>query len=380
MACCAAAPCIAPRPRALPLRWAALALVLVVAACSPAEEERAGLDLLVGRASTAGAEVVVEDGLASVRSFCPGRLELWAQAPTLVVELDLGAQAPTDWTVTVRNALPEAELRLDGAATPVPALTPAAATERAWQLTLPPATRSTLRIGAPDAAAVEPFRVAVVSDVQSAIVDFGDIVALLEEEPGLRFVLSTGDLVEDGERGLLLDFQAALAPLALPFYSTVGNHEQIQGDPADWAELFGRCSFHFGFKGAQFTLLDSASATVAPAVYEWLGGWLDEGADAAHVLLTHLPPLDPVGTRSGSFRSRKEAARFLRLLAQHGVDLTIYGHVHSYYAFSNAGIPAYISGGGGGWPELLDGLGRHFLVLDIDPQTQRIAVSPRWVD
>ncbi|NPC52723.1 metallophosphoesterase, partial [Corallococcus exiguus] len=38
-----------------------------------------------------------------------------------------------------------------------------------------------------------------------------------------------------------------------------------------------------------------------------------------------------------------------------------------YYSFSNAGIPAYISGGGGAIPERFDGVGRHFLAVDVDP-------------
>lgn len=40
------------------------------------------------------------------------------------------------------------------------------------------------------------------------------------------------------------------------------------------------------------------------------------------------------------------------------VDLTVHGHVHSYYAFANAGIPAFITGGGGAIPERFDAIGR----------------------
>jgi hypothetical protein len=47
--------------------------------------------------------------------------------------------------------------------------------------------------------------------------------------------------------------------------------------------------------------------------------------------------------------------------------MTIYGHIHSYYSFDNAGIPAYISGGGGAIPERFDNIGRHFLTVDVAP-------------
>jgi Icc protein len=86
-----------------------------------------------------------------------------------------------------------------------------------------------------------------------------------------------------------------------------------------------------------------------------------------HIFGTHYPPIDPAGARAGSFRSRKEAAKLLSLLAAGEVDLTLYGHIHSYYSFSNAGIPAHISGGGGAIPERLDGIGRHFMVIETDP-------------
>jgi hypothetical protein len=117
-----------------------------------------------------------------------------------------------------------------------------------------------------------------------------------------------------------------------------------------------------------FTLLDSASATIDPIVYGWLDGWLARGLGNVHVVAMHVPPLDPTGVRNGAFASRAEAAKLLGLLARGGVDLTIYGHVHSFYAFENAGIPAYISGGGGALPERFDDMGRHFLVVDADAE------------
>src|SRR5260221_4504482 len=81
----------------------------------------------------------------------------------------------------------------------------------------------------------------------------------------------------------------------------------------------------------------------------------------------HIPPVDTVGVINGSFADRDEAAKLLAKLAGGHVDLTLYGHIHSYYPFSNAGIPAYISGGGGAIPERFDGIGRHYLTIDVDP-------------
>ena len=54
--------------------------------------------------------------------------------------------------------------------------------------------------------------------------------------------------------------------------------------------------------------------------------------------------------------------------------------MHSYYAYSNAGIPAYITGGGGAIPEQLDGIGRHYLTVDVDSVRQVSEVAVVRVD
>ena len=64
-------------------------------------------------------------------------------------------------------------------------------------------------------------------------------------------------------------------------------------------------------------------------------------------------------------RSVRDGNRLLSQLADGNVDLTLYGHIHTYEAFENAGIPAFISGGGGADPMKGDGIDRHFLVVDV---------------
>ena len=51
--------------------------------------------------------------------------------------------------------------------------------------------------------------------------------------------------------------------------------------------------------------------------------------------------------------------------AEEGVDLFLFGHVHSFDAYSLSGIPAYISGGCGAIEERLDGIDRHFLRVTV---------------
>jgi len=186
----------------------------------------------------------------------------------------------------------------------------------------------------------------------------------VNNETNVRFVLGAGDLISEGTRAELERFQVELERMDVPYFATLGNHE-LGEEPPPYHDLFGRGNYSFVFHGARFTLLDSASATLDPLVYDWLGEWLDRGRGQTHVVAMHIPPFDPSGTRQGAFASKNEAAKLLNQLALHEVDLTLYGHIHTYIHFENAGIDAHIAGGGGAIPNRGDGIGRHYMVVKI---------------
>ncbi len=324
---------MSPRPAR-----AGVLLVALLGSCIDVADERVVRDLAVGHAESGAIRVDVDEGAAVVRALAPGALHLRANAPELRASVaGLGGGA----VVRIQNVLPDAELVVNdeaGAPVAVTRLPGAVATDRSWSLPALDTSRLVLRLVAPDAAQVSPFRFAVYGDVQDAIDRVQDIYGRMNEEPDVRFALLVGDLTERGGDDELERFARELEPLRLPVYTTLGNHElgKSNGDPG-YHRWFGRGSFRFVFRGVQFTMLDSASATLAPQVYDWLDGWLAEGAARAHVVGMHIPPVDPVGVRSGSFASRAEADKLLARLSRGNVDLTVYGHVHSYYAFANAG-------------------------------------------
>jgi Icc protein len=237
-------------------------------------------------------------------------------------------------------------------------------TEKRYGLALP-AGVTRLRLAAPDADRDGDFSFALMSDVQEAIGSVRDLFLRMNQEQDLEFLLGCGDLTEQGSVEELERYQEELRVLELPYYTTLGNHE-LGADPPPYQDYFGRASFHFRHRGVAFSLLDSGSAMLDPLVHEWVDEWLEAARSDVHIVGMHIPPLDPVGVRNGAFASRSEAAALLARFAEAGVDLTLYGHIHSYYSFDNAGIPAFISGGGGALPERFDNMGRHFMVIDVD--------------
>jgi len=353
------------------LRRALVLLCLAATSgCLSNANERAAHESEVGRASVAGVSFAVEGGLAAVREIQDGTLELWAQAPMLRVLVQADATPTTTWLVRVRNCLPDAVLTAVGAAgealavalveTSVPSV-------RAWLVALP-AGGATLDIAPVDASLAEPFRFGVLSDIQSGVDRLPDILARINEDARVRFVISAGDLASQGSAGELAHIQDQLLGLDVPFYATLGNHDAMGNGVADWHALFGRTTLHFVFKGVTFTLADSGNGGMGALVYAWLDGWLSEARDGVHVFVTHFPLLDPDGLRNASFASRNEAARLIAMLAEGRIDVSFYGHIHTFAPVIYGGTPGYISGGGGAIPQLWDGIGRHYLAVDASAE------------
>lgn len=344
-----------------------LALALFATRCARPSEERALRDLEIGQATAPDISVRVDAGLAAVRRLAADDVVLWGSAPTFTFEIEVAERTST--RLELQNTLPDAELTVLSSG-PEPALVQSLSapvpTRRIVNLDLPQGT-SRFRVAAPDADEPAPFRFALLSDVQEAIDRVSDIFRRMNVEPDVRFLLGAGDLTRRGTVAELERYQQELLGLDVPYFTTMGNHE-LGTDPPPYQDYFGRGNFQFVFKGVAFTLLDSASASLDPTVYEWLDGWLDGARSQVNVVSMHIPPLDPIGVRNGAFGSRAEAAKLLSRLAEGLVDLTVYGHIHSYYSFENAGIPAYISGGGGAIPERFDRIGRHFMVFEVDPE------------
>lgn len=334
-------------------------VALMLAGCLRPGEERALSDQEVGAAEAAGVTVAVRDRLAAIRTLAPGQLELWLSAPVVEVTVEVTAAAAGPWRVTIGNALPDAELRdADGAA--VGALVASPLPTRLVRDVVLTEGRHTWRVAPPPETGR--LRYAAMADIQTGLPTVDEVFAAIAlAEP--RFVVCMGDLTERAELSEYAQLEAQLEVLPVPFYTTLGNHE-LWADPGRYNQRFGRSSYQFVYRDVAFTFVDSGDAALDPVVEDELDGWLAAARDRAHVFLTHFPPIDPVGLRDGAFRSRRDAQRLVGKLADGAVDLALYGHIHTYAAFEHAGIPAFVSGGGGARPERWDGIGRHFLIVE----------------
>lgn len=344
---------------------AAASTALAGLACTDVADERAERDDLVGRYRDERTRIDVDQGLAVIRSASDEGFRLWSSAPAWTAT---ARSSRSTLSLQVSNLMPGSVLRATderGAVLAVSVVDTELPTRRTFTL-----TKTTelvhLELVPKELGEDAPYRFAVLSDIQNAITHVSEVYARIAKEPELSFVISAGDLTSRGTRVELERFERELENLPIPYYATLGNHE-LGTDPPEYQSYFGRVNVHFHHRGAAFSLVDSGSATLATRTVDLLEQWLDEDRARVHVFVTHYPPIDPIGVRNGSFASLAEAHQLVAKLAEGRVDLSLHGHVHSYYAFTMAGIPAYISGGGGAIPERFDGIGRHFLVVTLEP-------------
>ena len=356
-------------------------LSIFLLACLEVADERAKQEALIGSQTKDNISISVEGGLASIRhlevSTNKVKLHLWVQAPEVNIHLQRAEQSPQqEIELQISNVLNGSTLFIqerdddkvvasNEISTNFPS--PTVITTQ-WVTTN---THLNIDLKAPQPEAGQPWQFAVFADVQERIDGLADLLIPLGKEE-VRFALISGDLTSMGKRHELEEFQAEmLRHLPFPCYATLGNHELgTEGIPFYY--YFGRGSFNFTYGGAMFSLVDGASATLAESTENALDSWLDEGRSLLHIFVTHIPLIDPDGTRGGAFASRLKAAKLLSKLKEYAVDQLIYGHVHTYRNFFQASIPAVISGGGGSIPMRLDGIGRHYLIFNVLPAMQQI--------
>jgi hypothetical protein len=230
-----------------------------------------------------------------------------------------------------------------------------------------------------------PFRFAVYGDSRSFPKDHARVIqGIIASHP--RFVLHTGDLVEDGREypRWQAEYFAPAAELlkGIPLFPCLGNHEEN----AEWYyRLFspppggghhGQQWYSFDYGDAHFAVIDT-DADFSPGSDQYL--WLErdlESAQAEWLFVVHHHPAYSSGSHGGSSRVQKY---LVPLYEAHKVDMVFNGHDHLYQRSYKDGV-YYIVSGGGGAPLYPAGLkpnpyqqftkvAHHFCTVDIAGQT-----------
>lgn len=247
-----------------------------------------------------------------------------------------------------------------------------------------------VRSRAPDApvqsgAAERELVFAVVGDTEGHT-DILDRILKTSKERGASFVLHTGDVTEDGSEQGFAEIRNVIGATGLPVHAAIGNHDsRTDGTPDLFRKYLNEPNQAFDAGGLRFVIIDNADRSVgfSPETLAWLARDLAEHRSARYVIVFHRPfmfPLSQVVGDDETPTSRRTNDEFLRLIETARVAAIFAGHLHTYLPYSLAGIPTYVTGGGGGEPQTaLGAFGKkqkHFLLVHASGQQLRIEVVP----
>jgi Icc protein len=167
------------------------------------------------------------------------------------------------------------------------------------------------------------------------------VAALNALEPRPDVVIMTGDLVDQGDPEQYAHLKTLLAPLEIPYYLLVGNHD----DRTALREAFSdRAELRTGGDFVQYTAdigplrllaLDSvvpgqSAGNLCDARLAWLEAQLETSQDKPVIVALHHPPFEcGIGHMDALRLDPQAAERLAALIARYpNVERVICGHVH----------------------------------------------------
>lgn len=171
------------------------------------------------------------------------------------------------------------------------------------------------------------FSFAVVSDSHTDYGDFTDIIADINQDSTLSFLIHAGDFTDLGWLTEYWRTEEILSMLTIPYLTVIGNHDALAGGGQIYSKMFGVFDYSLVFHDYRFILLDANSwANLGePPNLDWLEDQLS-GRNQYNLVFVvgHQPPFDPAW-------SDETENRYKQLMEENNVSLSIHGHEHQFW-------------------------------------------------
>jgi predicted phosphodiesterase len=209
----------------------------------------------------------------------------------------------------------------------------------------PRCLQTNFRVALPDADRERDLRVGVVGHTDDADNTRDALDTLQSRDPDYAILL--GDNAAGHKLSQLQSLSALLADYDFPVYVLPGEQETTPTSRANFRAVFGPYDFNYQFKGTRFVVLYSAGGIVGSRrIFQLRSTLLRFAPQDPIVVVTHTPPIDPLGARNDGFLSEIEAARTLSIMSDFGADLLLAGHIHDAHRLDVRDIDMRVTGAG----------------------------------
>ncbi|MHB9036913.1 MAG: purple acid phosphatase family protein [Armatimonadota bacterium] len=205
-----------------------------------------------------------------------------------------------------------------------------------------------------------PVKFVVYGDSRSNPKKHKSVIDAMAKEPGVDFVLHTGDVVANGndlDSWIPMYFAPAAAMIRkVSFYPVLGNHESNSSNYFTYFSLPGNERYYsFDVLNVHIIALDSnTDFDQGSDQYDWLIKDLNKHKNAKWKFILMHTPVFSSGNHGGfeggvpSEKPMRTAQKLIPSLARkYGITAVFSGHDHAYERNVKDGVEYIVSGGGG---------------------------------
>jgi len=214
----------------------------------------------------------------------------------------------------------------------------------------------------------------VFGDNQGNYKILNDLLAKVKKEPGLNFIVQTGDFVPYGEEAHYKKYKQIMDGLKTPYYQIMGNHDGVKGGWRNFEKYFGPDYYTFDYQGDRFIFLNNAfKVSFDVKQFNWLKQALAKPGARCKFVFMHKPVFDPSEIYTNHVMSGRAVIEELQtLFEKYRVNYVFAGHIHGYARSERDGVTYIVSGGGGAQLYLPSEFGGFYNYIRVDVGDNRI--------
>ena len=184
------------------------------------------------------------------------------------------------------------------------------------------------RLNAAPLPADDTLRFVFTGDSQRFYDDAEALVKSVNQQPGIQFMVVSGDISDFGLGREMRWVDDQLRQLKVPYLTVIGNHDHVANGRDAYQEIFGPLNYSFTYGDTKFIMTDTNGREYnfngrIPDM-DWVTPQLRATDTRRHVVLSHVPPQDvdfDPAVREAYVQALREDPRLV---------FEMNGHRHSY--------------------------------------------------